>query len=104
MLQRIDLGMHILLFHFLMEPAGTISVEGYWELVDPDGVVLDRQEEPSERDAFRVHVLLGRKVIGSKVSPPESFTLAFDSGHTLRVCDHSPHYESFSIQPGDIYV
>jgi hypothetical protein len=30
--------------------------------------------------------------------------LRFDNGYTLRVFDHSTQYESFSIQPGDIYV
>jgi hypothetical protein len=104
MLERIDLGIHILHFRFGAEPPGVISVEGDWELLDPGGTVLDQQEEPSERAAFRVHVLLGREVVGSQVSAPEWFELRFDSGHRLRVYDRSREFESFSIQPGDIYV
>lgn len=104
MLERVDLGIHILHFRFSMQPAGVISVEGEWELMGPGGEVIDRQEEPRERDAFRLHVLLGREVVGSDVAAPEWFALTFDSGHQLRIYDRSREYESFSIQPGDIYV
>ena len=104
MLERIDLGIHIIHFRFSAEPTGVISVEGDWELYGPSGALVDFQEEPSEREAFRIHVLIGRKVVSSEVSAPEWFELEFDSGHRLRVYDRSPRYESFSIQPGDIYV
>jgi hypothetical protein len=104
MLERIDLGIHIIHFRFGAEPLGVISIEGDWELLDAAGEVIDRQEEPAERDAFRLHVLLGREVAAWEVSAPTSFTLTFDSGHRLRVYDNSRQYESFSIQPGNIYV
>ncbi|MDF2774299.1 MAG: hypothetical protein K0S86_3799 [Geminicoccaceae bacterium] len=103
-LERIDLGQHILHFRFAMEPAGVISVEGDWELRTPDGHLLDQQMEPSLREAYRVHPLLGQSVTGYVVDAPTSFVLAFANGHTLRVFDRSREYESFSIQPGDIYV
>ena len=103
-LERIDLGIHIIHFRFAADPAGIIGVEGDWELVAPDGAVLDHQEDPSEREAFRVHALLGREVVASEVCAPEWFALTFDSGHRLRIYDRSTQYESFSIQPGDIFV
>jgi hypothetical protein len=103
-LERIDLGIHIIHFRFGAEPPGVISVEGDWELYGADGGVVDRQEEPSERGAFRLHVLIGREVVSSEVSAPDWFELSFDSGHRLRVYDRSQLYDSFSIQPGDIYV
>ena len=104
MLERIDLGIYIVHFRFAAEPTAIISVEGDWQLIGPDGRILDQQEEPSEREAFRIHVLLGRQVVASEVSAPEWFSLTFDSGHHLRVYDRSVQYESFSIQPGDIYI
>ena len=103
-LQRIDLGQFILHFRFATDPERVIGVEGDWELRGPDGVLLDHQMEPATREAFRVHALLGQSVTGYVVSPPTSFTLTFENGHTLRVFDRSREYESFSIQPGDIYV
>ena len=104
MLERIDLGIHIIHFRFGADPPGIISVEGDWELLGRDGSVIDRQEEPSARDAFRIHVLVGREVVSSQVSAPEWFELRFDSGHRLRVYDRSPVYESFSIEPGGVIV
>ena len=103
-LQRVDLGIHIIYFHFAMEPVGRISVEGDWDLVGPDGRMLDHQQEPAERDGYRLHVLLGRDVVGYEVSAPEFFSLRFDSGHVLRIYDHSPEYESFQLEPGGIIV
>jgi hypothetical protein len=47
---------------------------------------------------------LGQLVIGSQIDPPRSFSLWFANGLVLRVFDSSRQYESFSIQPGDIYV
>ena len=103
-LQHIDLGQFILHFRFAADPERVISVEGDWELRGPDGVVLDHQMEPAAREAYRVHALLGQNVTGYVVNPPTSFVLAFENGHTLRVFDRSREYESFSIQPGNIYV
>jgi hypothetical protein len=103
-LQRIDLGKWIIHFHFDMNPAGVIGVEGEWELTSSEGTVLDRQQEPDERDAYRLHHLLLREVVGVSVNAPDSFTLTFDNGLALTIFDLSKEYESFSIQPGDIYA
>ena len=103
-LQRVDLGIHIIHFRFGMEPAGCISVEGYWELISPDGAVLDRDQEAADRDCFRVHPIIGREVLDFRVSAPTYFSLTFDSGHVLRIYDRSPQYESFQIEPGGIVV
>lgn len=103
-LQRIDLGKWILHFQFEMNPPGVIAVEGEWELLDRIGNVVDRQQEPGERDAYRVHHLLLRQVTGFEVQAPRSFTLTFDNGMVLRIYDDSKQYESFSIQPGNVYI
>ena len=103
-LERVDLGQYILHLRFGADASPIIAIEGHWELRASDGRLLDQQMEPAERDAYRLHVLLGRTVIGTEINAPESFLLRFDSGHTLRIFDRSRDYESFSIQPGDIYV
>ena len=103
-LQRIDLGKWIVYFQFEMQPAGTIGVEGEWELYDAEGVVIDRQQDPAERDSYRLHHLLLHHVVSYKVQAPEWFSLTFDHGMVLKIYDKSRQYESFSIQPGDFYI
>lgn len=103
-LERIDLGKWILHFHFAMQPAGVIGIEGEWKLLDLDGTVVDRQQEPAQRDAYRVHHLLLHEVTAFQVQAPRWFSLTFDNGMVLKVYDDSKQYESFSIQPGNIYI
>jgi hypothetical protein len=70
--------------------------------------VTDQQIEPHmrslDRDAYRIHKLLGSKVKSFRLNPPLSFALDFDSGLTLEVFDRSREYESFSIQPGNWFI
>jgi hypothetical protein len=47
---------------------------------------------------------LGQKVVGVRVQAPDWFELHFANGVVLRILDDSRQYESFSIQPGDIFV
>ena len=83
-------------------------MKGKWELRNSAGLLVDgmeiREESISQRKNFYAHCLLGSTVSGCRTDPPDSFTLQFSSGGTLTVFDDSPRYESFSIQPGDIYV
>ena len=81
-----------------------ISVEGGWEFVNEDGEVIDAAKPNWDRTEYRIHVLLGRQVEGWAVHAPDWFELRFGSGLTPRVHDDSRDHESFSIQPGDIYV
>ena len=81
-----------------------IGVEGEWELLGPSGERLDGHQDPTEREVYRFHAVLGADVISFEVAAPDSFTLHFSTGHRLRVFDRSSHYESFSIQPGDVFV
>ena len=103
-LTEIGVGRHILQFRFDGGRQPVLGVEGDWELHGPDAQLVDRNVDPTERDVYRVHVILSREVVGYEVGPPESFTLHFDSGHRLRVFDRSRQYESFSIQPGDVFI
>lgn len=98
----VTLGKHSI--HFGFGYAGSISVEGGWDLFDRDGNRVEGWQEPSERESYRVHVILNDDVAGYSIDPPQSFTLSFASGHRLIIYDDSPYYECFAIQPDNIYV
>jgi hypothetical protein len=106
-LDFIGLGKYQIQFGF-NPPAGrsmiTISVEGMWRALDPDGKLLDAAREHDDRVAYRVHRLLSLTVAKSALDPPRNFTLEFDTGHRLQIEDDDENYESFSIMPGNIYV
>jgi hypothetical protein len=94
-LTQIGIGEYQLQFHF--QGAGSITVEGGWKLVDSHQQQVDASQEHKEREAYRVHLLLGQTVGSFTVSPPDSFTLHFTSGYDLTVFDDSERYESFSL-------
>ena len=116
-LDQICIGEHQLQFHFsttlspseikhgkFPEPR-SVCVEGEWEFRDSTGKILDRVLEHSEWETYSIHRLLSQRVTAFTINPPRSFTLAFETGATLTIFDDvSIPYESFSIQPGDIYV
>ncbi len=107
---QIGLGEFQVEFHFqAADSAGSegmlyIGVEGHWELRDRFGSIVDSAEPNSGRESYHLHRLLGRAVAGTAVDAPRSFALRFASGEELRIFDSSDQYESFSIQPGDIFV
>lgn len=101
-LLQVCLGVSQLQFHF--HPAGSISVEGEWELAGPTGQVIDRHDPSPDRPPYQFHHLLGRGVVEIKVSPPTSVELTFEGGVTLRLFDSSEDYESFTILPSGIVV
>jgi hypothetical protein len=103
-LQRIDLGKWIIHFQFDIHPVGVIGVEGEWELLDSQGAVIDHQQEPADRESYRLHHLLLHDVVSAHVQAPEWFSLTFDNGMVLKVYDASRQYESFSIRPGNVYI
>jgi hypothetical protein len=100
---QLGIGEFQVQFHF--QPECCISAEGKWELRDSAGVLIDEAVETNaERGAYRLHLILGKSVESYSISAPDSFSLRFESGHTLTVFDDSKQYESFSIQPGNIFV
>jgi hypothetical protein len=95
--------------HFNFNKAGSIMVEGgKWQLYDSVGTIVDESLDdgalPSTRQQYRVHVILESDVTKFEIDAPHSFSLVFLSGHRLTIYDDSPQYESFSIQPGDIFI
>jgi Family of unknown function (DUF6188) len=101
-LLQVGLGEYQIQFHF--SDKTYLGIEGDWELRDSSGVLIDGASPNDTRTQYRVHVLLGRRVTKTAVSAPRYFALTFETGHELRVFDNSAHYESFSIQPGDVFV
>lgn len=99
---QVCLGQWQVQFHF--HPAASISIEGRWELLDTAGVRIDGAHDTSERPPYQLHRLLGQRIASSEVAAPKWFALRFDGGEVLRVFDDSEQYESFSIQPGNIFV
>lgn len=93
---QIALGEFQVQFHF--NSTANISVEGRWELRDGKGNVIDTGARGSlaAKQNSHLQVLLGKKVEGHSISAPKSFTLRFNSGHTLEIFDDSDQYESFS--------
>jgi hypothetical protein len=102
-LTQICLGEFQQQFHFI-QPELSISVEGDWLVQSESGEVIDKSAPNSERTAYRIHRLLGKKVTDHNLNAPTSFSLLFENGLSLFVFDNSDRYESFSIQPGDIFV
>lgn len=102
-LTQLCLGSFQIQLHF--SPIGSISIEGSWELTDATGQLLDRaSSDETSHPPQQLHHLLGHRVTGSQVAAPHWFSLEFDGGETLRIFDDSTEFESFSIQPGDIFV
>ena len=100
---QLCLGEYQVQFHF--HPSGSISAEGKWELRDAGGTLVDGVERGASRgEAIHVHRLLGKRVSGTSLEAPRSFSLIFEGGDVLTIYDDSREYESFAIQPGDIFV
>jgi hypothetical protein len=100
---QVAIGCHDLQLHFFPEDR-RISVWGHWELLDSTGTMIDKAQENPSRDSYKIHRLLGQAVTALTVDAPKSFTLTFDNGMNMTVYDDSDQYESFSIQPGNIFV
>ena len=92
---QIALGRYQVQFHF--SGTGSIYAESRWELRDATGDLVDAYCEHSVRDTYRVHKIIDVPVVRFAVDPPDSFTLYFESGHSLTVFDDSDQFESFSI-------
>ena len=72
--------------------------------MDPAGVRIAGSNVGLERLSYQLDRLVGLVVTASEVAAPGWFALRFNSGEVLRIYDNSEQYESFSIQPGNIFV
>lgn len=99
-LAQLAIGPHDIQFNFT-QPTKRISVWGSWDLKNDAGELLDSSgpddESYENRKEFRLLLLLNKSVVGHAISAPKSFTLRFDSGHTLTIYDDTDRYESFDF-------
>jgi hypothetical protein len=95
---QIGLGQYQVQFHFCGNR--NVSVEGRWELRDANSNLIDEAMEHDEREAYKIHRLLGQTVTGVRIEAPRSFTLEFDNGFRLTVIDDSDRYETCQISLG----
>lgn len=96
----IGLGVFQIQFHFSNAGdahTGSISAEGKWEMHDASGALIDQSQEHAEREAYRLHRIIGLPVTHFTIDAPRSFTLYFKGGFSLTIFDASEHYESFSL-------
>jgi hypothetical protein len=91
----IGLGRFQIQFHISNLVA--IHVEGRWELRNASGDLVDFQRKHSERDTSRLHLIIDISITRFSLDAPHSFTLFFESGHSLRIYDDSEQYETLSI-------
>jgi hypothetical protein len=99
---QVSLGQYEIQLHFT--PEGYIGIEGKWELKDSQDNVIDEKIEYKNRESWRIHKIIGQNVQKYEINTPISFTLHFMNGYSLIIYDDSKEYESFSIQPGDIFI
>ena len=99
---QLAIGEFQIQFRFM--PYWEIGVEGHWEVSDFSGSIIDQARPNANRDAYRIHHLLGHQVVGAQIHAPESITLEFDNGCRLRLFDSSREFECFTIHPGGIIV
>jgi hypothetical protein len=80
-----------------------ITVSGPWSLATGSGAIVDELVEHCERESYRIHVLLGLKMLGYAVVSDTTLQLNFERGYILTVVDDSP-YENFSVEYGDTFI
>lgn len=95
-------GTPCLYFHFSSDLL--IGVEGRWILRDERRELLCWHERQEEQDLSKMHEIIGKVVAGYEIQAPHSFTLFFSNGFSLMIYDDSDRYESFYLQPGDVFV
>jgi hypothetical protein len=94
-LTYVGIGVHQIQLSF--HPTGAIGIEGGWELLAADGSKIDGLMPVPRSVPYQLHLLLGQRVVRTKISAPAWFAIEFERGELLRVFDDSRQYESFSV-------
>ena len=92
---QVEIGQNEVIFNFF--PDGMIRLEGGWILKGEDGTVIDHSMEHAARDAWRVHKVLGCKIVKCVVRDDQHLDIFFD-GAVLEIQDDSDNYETFAIE------
>ena len=90
-----------LLFRF--EPQNAINICGHWRVVDESGSLIDEGDFEEQKESYRTHHLLGKKVKCCRVLDPTTLSVEFEDGWALQIIDDSDQYECCHISP-NIYV
>jgi len=69
-----------------------------------DGEVVAIWDQHNGWSTTAYHSLLRALVVGCSVPNPEVFVIVFEGNLSLRIYDKSKQFESFSIQPGNIFI
>ncbi len=83
--------------HFRFGRTSTISAFGLWQLHNSSGTLIDQTQEHSEREFYRIHLILNANVTACSMDAPRSFSLTFSTGHQLTFIDDTPQYESCTV-------
>lgn len=84
-----------------LHPSGMIaSRSGAWWLLDGEGNSIDKNIDFIAREVFRIHSLLGQKIVSCMVTSPETLQIHFSSGFTLELTDDSDCFESHELVIG----
>jgi hypothetical protein len=68
------------------------------------GHIVDENVAQESCKCYRIARIIGQEVLNYVIKPPLSFTLHFGNGYSFTLYDDAQGYESFSVQPGDIFV
>ena len=111
---QVCLGGWDLQFHFQQQLEGDahnrmrdLSVEGKWEFRSSDGDLIDEgdlRDGPSRTAPLQFQQVISQTVSGWSIHAPDWIELELSNGVTIRVYDDPDGYESFSIQPGNIFI
>ena len=75
--------------HFAFGREGVICAYGLWQLHDSGGTLIDQTQEHSDRECYRVHVILNADVTSCSIDAPRSFSLStsrtFAPGESVKI-------------------
>jgi hypothetical protein len=93
-------------FNVLLQfyPTGSLNMQCGWALSDTTGKEVDRHIAHDEREFWRIHKLLGKKIHKSIIVSERQLNLEFESGYCLSIFDDSDQYETFNIQYKDLSI
>jgi len=89
--------------YFAFVPDNHICISGEWKVIDDKNSLVDGGILGEDKDAYKIHKLLGKKIKDYKINSPKSLFIIFNNNWILEIIDNSDHYESCSISP-NIYI
>ena len=85
-----------------LDPENLINISGAWRLTDQSGKIIDEGDEQQNKEYYKIHRLLGKKLTATIVLNPTTLEIIFDSEWKLEIFDEEEG-ESCHISP-NIYI